>query len=643
MIMGHGSLMARFRLRNRRISGSRTDSTEVPSCRIAERKLLKEVYYETEFEIDFRDGASLRSGRPSSLDREERLDGRLHILRLEDAVHCCRDVARSPECSEYEFPCDNGDCIDARFWCDSVEDCSDGSDEKYCRKAGLFNRDPNNCTSNYFRCSNGPCIPIIGRCNGFPDCEDSSDERNCVQPSSTPKSDAMSSPIYLLSETKTTTMIPTTTTHATTHQPTIKLKSQTYHSSVNINTMLHNFQNLYSDLRLSDYSNQIQMARNWLLSQRGSDFGWGDETPRALTALYLSDVQSVSRNESDMLMVKQLELQISLAITRNKTKAMKLTKLALYINALTASCKDAKNFYGENLVQTLRNGVDAAHRSAEFINPSVYLTLCINNATTYDDTRKLHDIFTSRNVVVGRIDIQALAMLAVTCIFRNTNFLPASMKERSSKQFIQRVKVRGLPGNVYEAALIAQALHEMKLTQPGLLEFMLKQQQEDGSFGGILATYLVLPVLAGRSFLQMNDHCDQRYSTDLTPLEVLKNSKRRKIYIQYALNYGNPPEISQMIQMQVAEGINFLDVMRLAQEINPKYRFLLDGHRDNPVVYSIGGIPNDAENGMFWTLHWASNSNRTKGDAVRLTPYSGNIKELIPHPGDEFVFWMRYI
>ncbi|KAF8782054.1 hypothetical protein HNY73_012387 [Argiope bruennichi] len=527
----------------------------------------------------------------------------------------------------------------------SKEDCGDGSDEKYCKKSGLFNKDPNNCPSSYFKCNNGPCIPLIGRCDGYASCEDSSDEKNCGNPSSAEESDntsPSSTSIFPLVSRMSTPIASTPRTTTTTRQLPVQLELHTTHLSDSPDAVQPSFEIEYSNLRPSDYSYQRNKARTWLISQRKGDFGWGDETPRAVTALYLSNVQqATSRNETDLLMVKQLEVQLSLDIARNGTKVMKLTNLALYINALMASCKDAKNFYGENLVQTLRNGVNAAHRSAEFINPSVYLTLCINNATTYDDTRKLHDIFTSRNATMGRIDIQALAMLTATCIHRNTNFLAASMYDGFRKQFIQRMNTGSLPGNVYEAALLAQALQEMKITQKGLVEFILKQQQEDGSFGGILATYLVLPVLAGRSFLQMNDHCGQRYSTDLAPLEVLKNSKRRKIYVQYALNYGNPPEISQMIQIQVAEGINFLDVMRLAQEVNPKYRFLLDGHRDNPVVYSIGGIPNDAEKGMFWTLHLASNSNRAKVDAERLTPYSGNIKELIPHAGDKFVFWMR--
>ncbi|GBM67099.1 hypothetical protein AVEN_67601-1 [Araneus ventricosus] len=319
---------------------------------------------------------------------------------------------------------------------------------------------------------------------------------------------------------------------------------------------------------------------------------------------------------------------------------MKLTDLALYINALLASCKDPKNFYGENLVNTLRNGVNSAHRETTFVNPSVYLTLCLNNATTHDDTRKLHELFLSRNAAIGRIDIQALTMLTITCIYRNKNLFSESAYDGLRRKFLQKMNTGGLPGNVYEASLLVQALQELESTLPGLPEFILKQQKEDGSFGSILATYLALPVLAGRSLLQMNEHCGQRFSTDLAPIEVLKNTKRRRMYVQYSLNYDYPLEVTETINMRVAEGTKFLDVMRLAQEINPKFRFMLDGNREVPVVYSIGGIPNDAEKGKYWTLYLAP-SGRVKGEAGRLAAYSGNIKQLIPHAGDEFVFWMK--
>ncbi|GFX30330.1 uncharacterized protein TNCV_1964361 [Trichonephila clavipes] len=108
----------------------------------------------------------------------------------------------------------------------------------------------------------------------------------------------------------------------------------------------------------------------------------------------------------------------------------------------------------------------------------------------------------------------------------------------------------------------------------------------------------------------------------LTPIDVLKNTKRRQIPIKYSLNFGDPVEFTQILQIQVAEETNFLDIMRLVQDINPKYRFLLDDTQEIPVVYSIGDIPNDVEKGMFWTLYVASNSSRPRSDVGHLVTYS---------------------
>ncbi|GIX92061.1 uncharacterized protein CDAR_309191 [Caerostris darwini] len=304
-------------------------------------------------------------------------------------------------------------------------------------------------------------------------------------------------------------------------------------------------------------------------------------------------------------------------MARNGSKLLKLTDLALYINALTASCKDPKNFHGNDLVLTLRNMVDSAQHASKFVGPLVYMTLCMNNATSYNDVGKIREIFISRNAAFSRIDIQSLAMLSVACMNRETSFVTDSTHESFKQRFLGRMNTNGLPGNVYEAALLMQALNEMRLEKPELTDFLLKEQQEDGSFSSILATYLVLPVLVNKNLLKMNEHCSQTLKdvTDLEPIEVLKNKKRRRIYLLYSLNYGFPVEVTQSIQMRVADGTNFLDVMRLAQEINPKFRFKLDENHNDPADH-----------------------NRI---SVRLIPYTENIKQLVPREADEMIFWMK--
>ncbi|PRD21991.1 UNVERIFIED_CONTAM: hypothetical protein NCL1_50298 [Trichonephila clavipes] len=169
---------------------------------------------------------------------------------------------------------------------------------------------------------------------------------------------------------------------------------------------------------------------------------------------------------------------------------MTLTDIALYINALMASCRDPRNFYGNDLVETLRNRVSSTRNVGKFVNPAVYLTLCLNNDSTYDDTRSIHEILYSRNASLRRIDIQALSMLTATCAFHSNKSLTAEVYEGFKRQFLNKLKSKNFTGNIYEAALVMQALNEAKLDEmewkrSDLKKFLLTQQHEDGSFGYI--------------------------------------------------------------------------------------------------------------------------------------------------------------
>ncbi|GIY16244.1 uncharacterized protein CEXT_619771 [Caerostris extrusa] len=403
-----------------------------------------------------------------------------------------RSITGSESCDEDEFTCDDGDCVTINSWCDAFTDCSDGSDEAYCKEASTSNKNPNKCSERFFKCDDGPCIPSNGRCDGYASCEDKSDEKDCPN-TNYDVTEGDSDSIVSSPKTSKEEVLVTSNGVYSPRRPTSPPITYKYFTHVP-----------------SDFSRPLEMARSWLLAQRQQDFGWGKETPRALTALYLADNRPLqARTESDLLMIKQLEVQLAVDMARNGSKLLELTDLALYINALTASCKDPKNFHGNDLVLTLRNMVDSAQHASKFVGPLVYITLCMNNATSYNDVGKIREIFIGRNAAFSRIDIQSLAMLSFACMNRETSFMTDSMYESFKQRFLGRMNTNGLPGNVYEAALLKQALNEMNLKKPELTDFLLKQQQEDGSFSSILSTYLVLPVLVNKNLLKMNEHCSQ--------------------------------------------------------------------------------------------------------------------------------------
>lgn len=75
-----------------------------------------------------------------------------------------------------QFQCINGTskrgsaCINLSSKCDSINDCSDGSDETGCIENG--------CPGN-FQCSDGTCLKRHLVCNGIVECSDGSDEKQC--------------------------------------------------------------------------------------------------------------------------------------------------------------------------------------------------------------------------------------------------------------------------------------------------------------------------------------------------------------------------------------------------------------------------------------------------------------------------------
>ncbi|XP_023230649.1 uncharacterized protein CG3556-like [Centruroides sculpturatus] len=490
-------------------------------------------------------------------------------------------------CKNDQFECTNGVCIGKIYWCTGGRySCGDGSERINCK-----NYYPN-CASDQTYCKNNrKCIPLKWSCDGYEDCTDSSDERNCL-------------------------------------------------------TEVYGIEYLHRVRR------SIDRGHSWLIEQRRSDWGWGKDTSRAIVTLGLSDNLDFDTKDISQLMFKQLKLQLSGTLLTKGIENMEAYEIASYVHSLLAICSDPRNFQGFDLVEVLKEKME----KTESINPMVALAICNANQILQSRQLKKLELTLTKKDSPHLTETRAYAIMALWCTKNRIKSYHINFTRNETVEYNRKVLTfsalkrelttlqneDGSFGNLYTTAILMHAIFSMDLNVSTAkkwnvtkaINYIISQQNRDGSFGDSLATYLILPILNGRTFVSLgNINCNMIEPRNVTIQEELDFKNLPKHRVSYFIFVGQDKDIISNILLNVPVNSTFYDVMRLASEVDYKFRFKYIDYPWGKYIYSIFGLVNDAEKRNYWQLYKAVDNSTIY--------FEQSPDKVIPEEDDAYVYWYK--
>ncbi|XP_011218475.1 transcobalamin-2 [Ailuropoda melanoleuca] len=374
--------------------------------------------------------------------------------------------------------------------------------------------------------------------------------------------------------------------------------------------------------------------------------------PSIYVGLRLSSVQAGAR-EAFYLHILKLNYQqslLGLAInddnSNNKAKPS-MGQLALYLLALRANCEFVGGHKGDRLVSQLKRFLEDEKRA---IGPhhkghphtSYYqyglgiLALCVHQKRLHDSVvgRLLYAVEHSHHLRHGHLSVDTVAMagLAFTCL-EHSNLNPnqrhrITVAIRTAREKILKAQTpEGHFGNVYSTPLALQLLMNSFMPGAKLGTACLKARaallasMQDGAFKNVLIISQLLPVLNGKSYVDLISPDCEAPRVLLQPALETVSQTQELISVMLKVPSVLPP---YRHPISVSAGSSLEDVLKKAQEL-AGFTYATQNSLSGPYLTSVMGKEAGARE--FWQLLRAPNTPLLQGIAD-YAPKDGETIEL---------------
>ncbi|XP_052873289.1 uncharacterized protein CG3556 [Anopheles cruzii] len=427
----------------------------------------------------------------------------------------------------------------------------------------------------------------------------------------------------------------------------------------------------------------IQRALCWLRDKRLPDYSWGNDTHMVILAKELSGARDPTDNDNpiqavsdleNLLSIKQMDIEVITMLDRHHATAKlpHTDHVAKYILAMGGLCKDARHFYGHDLIAILEHHEHDQGQEYEF----ALTALAICSSATHVRKRQIRRLLDIASGEIKDVDTMAMVLLALQCIVTDHRHRHLQHFVRSPARGLASLQgLQGSFGSLRSTALAMQALQDLepdpagKWNRSAASEWLLSKQRSDGGWTeeplqdgqdasiGIGLTADIVLALGWRGLGAVRAlQCDHVMRESNEPSEngepklalpvglhisPVEEAEPRNVSYTYTLWVGTNETEEYFLDLTSPKNTTFFRAMKQAADIDSRFSFEAREWPNGHYVHTLAGMKEEPKSYHFWLLYRLPEKPDTKNPPGNQLIAPLGVDELLVEDGEHYLYWYK--